>query len=401
MRRISQNYILYPAILLMPSNALALAIAFWSSALSKKGSTFHTAIILAVSLFLASYNATKFPESDLYNYLRYSNILAESTFLEAIQFSSEPIYYLGNWVFVGIFGLSFNSWIFFVSFIIFFLSLTGIKQILETGAVHGPLIASAIVLTAFSPLMFAQSGHLVRQYLAIGLGIFAIARYIAKERWAALLILAAMTHVTAAVLFLIPIVGALAPRFGKFSWVLTYGLPLSSVGIARLMAVYAATLQAVGGPTFIIYGLRRLGQDEFHTLSDFSLAGYLFVFASISISGLLILKDVARKAMGQRSSWVRLHLFFSFHFMLSLSVLTLALLGITELAIRFSQFLFVITPIGLAYILDFYRARWLLYMTAAAMPVIFFLYPSPWVYGDPVEILVGPYHAFAFDGLLS
>jgi len=386
----------------MPSNVLALAVgvvlAFGRSASSKGADVFRSALILAVSLFMASYNATKLPESDLRTYMLYSELVSQRNFAEALEFSSEPVYYLGNWFFVGVLGFEFSSWIFLTTFTIFYLILGGIKRILEVAGVHGGLIASAIVLTAFFPLMFAQSGHLVRQYLAIAIGMLAMARYIGGERCAPYLILAAMTHVTAAIFMLVPIVAFVAPRFGRFSWILTYGLPVVAVGVARFLSEFSSNLRAIGVPDFFVYGLSRLGQQRFHALSDFSLAGYLFVAVSIGISIMFVQQRIAYKLWEASSASARMHTFVSIQLMLSLTVLALSIFGLSELAVRFSQFLFVMCPIALVSLISFHLwARGIVYILAISMPVLFFAYPSPWVYGNAIDILFGPYHVFAFN----
>ena len=387
-------------VLIAPSNALGLAIGLIYAFRAGDNSQRLIPLVLSAALFLASFNATKVPEGDLYVYYLASEALRDADFQQLIFLHGhEPGYYFLNWLHVHLLGFDWNSWVFAFTFLIYFSWLNGVR--LVTGFFHYDvaLKVALIVWAAFLPLVFFQSAHLVRQYIALSFGLLGIAMFLATGRGWFWIWVAPLIHVSTLVLLLVPLSVWLAQRSRRLAMTLVVLGPLSMILIGRALGQNPERLDALGLPSIISYGIGRLSQNQFYELEGISISAVLFSMVSLGICMSAIAFRLPSRVSQAKEVSTRFAAFFAFGAAVPASALALSLAGFNEPATRLVQIVVLQLPFILAVILTSSHAmRLVTVATAVLMPISFFLYPSVWTYGNSAENLLLPYYYFLVQG---
>lgn len=381
-------------ILLSPSNLLGLFLGTFHAIAARKEQASFQPFIISVSLLLASVNATKLPEGDLYNYLFKSNILSESNLGELLRLhSTEPGYYFANWVHVSLLGLDWTSWVFVFTFFFYCIWLNSISMLLGMLRLSNAPKIALLICAAFFPLVFAQSAHLVRQYLGGSLALLGVVYFLKNGRGWGLFLTAPLVHVVSAIFLSIPTSAIVARR--SFKWALVVGLsaPIALIGVGRLLAQNVETLAGFGLPTVVTYGLQRLSQNEFHSLSEASMIALSFSAISAAICLFSLVTRLPERVAESEAIALRLTLFLNFQLVLSLSTIIFNGIGLTEPGTRVFQFVLLQFPFSIAILLAAsYTARNAVLFAAFLMPILLVVYPNAWNYGSIPEVLLLPYY---------
>ncbi len=383
-------------VIIAPSNTIGFGLGFYYAAISRNTNLSFLPLVLAAALFFASYNSTKIPESDLFFYWQSSEELARIDFFQLINlYRHEPGYYFMNWLFVRGLGFEWSSWVFVFSFAFYFSWLTGINIVLNFLKLDRTSSLTLLVFAMFFPLVFIQSAHLVRQYIAMGIGLLGLATFLITGRGWRYFIVAPIFHVAAFALLIVPLSARLGSRSQRAAVFYTLFVALFLVLAGRVAGENPEFLQSLGVPNLIIYGIGRLSQDQFYQLNDLSLIGLLF--STISLGASILGLYINREKIASISKEVNLRFtsFLTFNAVLSASIILLSLLGYTEPATRMLQFILLQFPVVLATLVFLTKTfRFFTIIAGVLMPILFFSYPSTWSYGDVLKVLLYPHYFY-------
>lgn len=380
-------------VLLSPSNILGIFIALISWATLRRKEAAYAPAILASALILASANSTKELDGDLYNYYRISELLRELDLVSSmVLFGQEPAYYLWNWVHVSLLGLSWQSWIFSFSAIFYITYLSAVRRSVEELNLGHLTGLCLILLAAFFPLVFVQTAHLVRQYLAGAIVTIGVVNVLFGRRAVAFFLLAPLFHMSAAVFLIIPLMLALNLR--SKAAIFFCGLSLPTFALLGLRLLSQSGIVA-NTPLPLQYGLMRLSQNEFHEISyTFGIALMFSTFMLLISLSVAFRRDDGRFAPHRQS---RVTLVFTILAALSLATIFFSIVGISEIAIRFMQFLFLLMPIALGFMsLSWPLLRFGIVLLGGLMPLALLIYPKAWNYAPLGELILYPYVSFIF-----
>jgi hypothetical protein len=212
---------------------LLLALAFGEASVENRDAQFYLkfACVLA-AVFLGLVNATKVPESDLGWYLRAFHMAGESDLLnyhveQAIygathESSKEPLYSVFVWVMNRLLGGNEILFKFVVTVINYLLLNFAVYKICKRFKLSAMTVLTGICMMSFLPYIFTMSLHLVRQFLAGSIVMYAMVYHLFEARpktWVTVLLFACafLIHSTAALF--IPLVWLKAfGRSIKNSW---------------------------------------------------------------------------------------------------------------------------------------------------------------------------------------
>lgn len=219
--------------------------------------------------FLSVLNANKIVDGDLIAYLQYYNELETITsvaFLE--RFGSEPVFYVISWIIGYLTGFSDYLFAYIVSFLGYYLLAIGTFRLLNKVASHQYITAAIFSATiCILPVVFSNSLHLVRQFIALGLFLYGLS-LMGKSRYV-LWALAFFTHVSSAYLILF----ALSGKFARLSQIFTVS---SLAFISVIGAVFRGFLGGVDSFQ-ILYFFRRVSQESFHEMDGLSTMHVFYV----------------------------------------------------------------------------------------------------------------------------
>lgn len=367
------------SVLLVPDKIMSALIALFGVVILRNKSRPYTLVILSCSLILAGVNTTKSLESDFATYFLISERLIDATIGEVLsRYGHEPAYYLLNWIHVSVLGQSWESWVFIFSFFIYFIFLLAVQRTVEClGLARGTGIG-ILLLAGFSPVIFAQSAHLVRQYLAGSFVALAIANSLFGKRMLPFFLVAPLFHISAALFLLLPSIFALSMRFRLIGGLFAFIIPPVSIMVLKL-----AAMGGLGEESFLPlqYGLSRLGQDSYHRLDDLSVVAILFMSISLIMSLAVFSGRLRCHGRIQAGLSARVCTIFAFLSVFSGGVLLLAAARETEIAVRFMQYIVLLFPIILAFFsTDRPGIQNVILAVGFVMPLAIFLYPIPWTY---------------------
>lgn len=394
------TFLILLLVLIAPSNILGLAFGFFLAGTSGKGSLRYLPLTLSASLFVASYNSTKISESDLYFYERASEALSNASFGQLLLlYGHEPGYYFFNWVYVHVFGFDWTSWVFVFSFFLYFLWLSGLRILHSALDLDQASKLAILVWAAFFPLVFVQSGHLVRQYIATSISLFAMATFLMNGRGWLYFSVAPLFHATAIVFLVVPISSWLSQRSRRAAILFTVIGPLLLLLGGRELGQNVALLEGLGLPSVVTYGIGRLSQEQFYELNDVSSIVVVSSLISLGLAFFGLALGLPKSISPSRRVSSRFAAFVAFNMVLAASVLVLDRIELPEPSTRLFQFVILQFPFMLSlYLQVFPRLRIFAIAMGVLMPFAFFLYPTTWTYGDPIEILFLPYYVYLLGG---
>ncbi len=386
-------------ILLSPSNFLGISSGiFYAVKLGKNNNWQLLPLIFSISLFLSSLNTTKDLESDFYSYFLISNQINGLNILEFFEiYSREPVYYLANWFFVNKLNFDWDNWVFFFTFIFYFVWLNAIDRLMRLQGVEIYTKLAIILFFGFSPLIFSQSAHLVRQYLSGAIAFWGMTTFLKTGRGWLYFVLASLIHVSSVIYLIIP----LSKNFfggvqrGHFAFLFVV-FPYIIFEIIQAPIIYNFLLSYTGGLfDTIAYGVKRLTQEEFFDNEKLSLIPLTvsFIIFALSIFGMIVSpKDKLTDSVVENS---RRFIVLVFNAALSLAILLFSFMELTEPALRAFQYLLIQLPfLILLQLRIFQELRLIFFVIALLVPILFFIIPTEWSYDYFGRVLIYPYYFY-------
>lgn len=160
-------------------------------------------LIVSLSFFLAYINTTKTASSDTIHYLNWYNDIDRSNPLYSFLFYrgtysiAEPLFAIISIAINYLTSGSKTGYIFFCTFIMYFLQLYAIYIVAKKYEVEKKYIVCLLLMLAFINPLFIQSVHALRQMLATAFLMLAIAnRVVYGKNSVGILIAAFLTHVS-------------------------------------------------------------------------------------------------------------------------------------------------------------------------------------------------------------
>lgn len=192
------SYLKPLSILILPLSPItALLISLIRVSFLKKNSSsgleiFHLSFVLGII------NARKLVESDLVLYSKQFEFAGEYGFLEYIILNfKDPFYYALNYFIYHFITDNFTIFLLLFTIISYCFLLKAADMFCRAfGLSHSQCLAALLVLALF-PQIFSFSAHLLRQFLAVSIGFYAVAKYFfnsQKKLAILLLVVSVLTH---------------------------------------------------------------------------------------------------------------------------------------------------------------------------------------------------------------
>lgn len=338
-------------------------------------------IIFSLALFIASINAGKSLESDLLQYAILFEGMASISLSDAIGRSVEPIFSIWNWFLNRLIGVDTEGFVFLSSLSTYMLLMLSYKRYFSFPNINIVSFLLSISLLIFFPLVFAQSAHLLRQYLAGAIALYALSRNSSYVMFF-LLVTATLIHVSSVVFMVAPIAMFMSKSI-KIFYANILIIPISSIVVLRLFSPFLLELSL---PAPIIYGIARMSQSTFYELNSLGV-----ISLSLLVVGLLFALSVIFDTSDQKKSDPVIHYFNALYIVISVFSIFTNYHGFAELAQRFAQYCFLLLPPILVYAS---RRNTLLLLTTLSIFAVFvfgFLaLENPWTYKHPLEYLLYP-----------
>jgi hypothetical protein len=362
-----------------PVIAIVALAVFLCVLLEKPSLLLLIVLSLMVAVYLGLVNLTRLPESDLVNYLGLLTFASKAGFSEVMAtMNIEPAYLIYIYSLANIPWSSDNLFIFLSTVIPYAIVLIcvirfGCKLDLPSYA-----IVAVLVFVAFSPPLFNNSAHLLRQFLVGALITWFYIDYTMgrKNRWW-LLLLALLTHTTAIIFLPLALVGS----FRRYSVCILLSIMMVlfmfDLLLLKFISPYMTTIPYLGD------------------IINRAMHGVYWDHAPLGLKPLLLLclvslfslyKLVVGFRSGQlvtRESGVNLYIS---SLILCLFILWAYLADETMLATRFMLYVyFLLAPILSLAIADAPKKKWIAGLVIATMPVYFvytILY-GVWTYERP------------------
>ena len=302
-----------------------------------------------IALSLSLLNSEKAAEGDLISYLEYFKELEDLSLVEvSLLYIREPVFYVLAWIFGQLFSFSDFTFKFCFSFVGYFPLLFALEKImLDTGYNRKQIITGSL-LVALSATVFANSLHLIRQFVSISFFMLALSSRDTAWRYSGFL-LAFLTHVSTFFLIGFYFI-AKAEKISKF---------LFLIGLVFYKQLITATvfLAIATNLTPLAYLAFRLSSESFHEMPGLSNAALAFLVVTlVFIFGLRVFKRTSRDQDGRRNAPLLLNQLYEINIFLGICVLIVQLaLGLNEPAARLMFSYVVLTMFSLASALKFFR----------------------------------------------
>lgn len=287
------NYNTYiSAVVIILSLLLYPLLPFWSiillSAIFAVNSQYKERIFILylflLSLYLGLINATKIPESDLIGYIDIFEDVEYYSFRTYIFLAGkEPVFFLYNYIIYYLIGGNTSSYIIITTVIAYMFFFCAINKFLRLYSKNSIIIFS-IIIAAFFPQLFSLSAHLIRQFLAASILLYAIVLklFYNKKVWFFLL-MAVLIHSTTLLfiplMYLKPLKNKLSVKNGTFILLLIVGVGLFLPTVSEII------VNSVGNNIFT-YAFTRVNRanielEELSVLSFVVLAIIFFILILI------------------------------------------------------------------------------------------------------------------------
>ena len=188
-------------------------------------------LYLAVAFLLSLLNSSKCYESDLANYERYYVLAKEVSFRDYLLWHQKDPFFYSVFYFASVNGVGFRLFLFSFTFAFYYLILITAKR-------YDKVIDSSILLLSlFIPQIFLSIGHLMRQSIAIAIGLYGLSQIKALRSYT-IMILGSLAHFSSLsfVLFSVLFKKHFKALFilGLIFVVLLYQIPIFSYALKRL-----------------------------------------------------------------------------------------------------------------------------------------------------------------------
>lgn len=344
--------------------------------------------IVLLSLYLGLINSTKVPESDLVGYYDIY-LLAKnySLYDYLLLMNKEPFYFFLNYVLFYLFlgnKMLFMIGITMLSYCFYFFAIYKYMKCIGS---DNHLIVFALMLAAFFPQLFSLSAHLIRQFLAASILMYAIViRLFYEKRSWPYSAFAVLTHSTA--LLFLPLMYVLRLKrkndfhvfFIFLCAVFVYFLFSSNIGLIVI---------DIFGKNIFTYPFMRMGHGFYLGSKGLSNVAYFLMIVLLIIS-----LFISYRGIRSESDKVNAGLYQLSNIVFFISFFIIFNLGHTVLSSRFLFYLYFIAPLMLPFV--FAGKQWgvvVLRTTIISILVIFFIYRleyGVWEYGDISLLLFSP-----------
>lgn len=175
-----KNLKIFYGLLLIVSPILSLFVAILDFIVKRVKSLNSVIFILCIILSLINY--TKSIEGDLVLYLKQFDMADKYSYFEYLIFTlKDPVYYSFKYFFYNFVSSDFSLFLLSVTFISYWFLLKGVLNFASIFSIKITDTLLIILLTAFFPQIFSFSAHLVRQFIAISIGFYALSEFYSKN----------------------------------------------------------------------------------------------------------------------------------------------------------------------------------------------------------------------------
>jgi hypothetical protein len=365
-----------------PTLALIVAIAFVFIVENKGDKTVKFLLFLLAS-YLSLINVTKFPESDLWNYINVFNDISNGNYenFRVVSMMREQ----GFFQFIRVLTEITDDEKLFVllsSFFAYLLFLYALNSILQLYGLSATVRAFYIISAAFFPFLFSLSSHIIRQFMAASILVYSVSMLERRRGLAIVAFLLSISFHISVLFFLVFVPIAMQAVQRKKS---TIRLLLYYCFGAMVVLLVIAML--LNNPLIALILSRASGGGGTQLL-EVGLFPQVFnaVVLGISLSNIFF--------FDRRGKWVSSSLFNTVNYItmtLSVLIIIFSVFQInSEITTRylFYQYFFVwlILP---PFVQHFKEMKWVLVVMAATCTSMFFFYLEfgPWHYADTVSIL--------------
>tara|TARA_B110001450_G_C17659396_1_gene496577 strand:+ start:1638 stop:2771 length:1134 start_codon:yes stop_codon:yes gene_type:complete len=302
-----------------------------------------------IALTLALLNSQKVAEGDLIAYLNYFKELEGLSLIEvSLLYINEPIFYLLAWVFGHIFSFSDFTFKFCFSFVGYFslLFATG-KIMIGIGFSRKQIILGSLIV-ALSTTVFANSLHLIRQFVSLSFLTLALSSRTSAWKYLGFL-LAFLTHISSGVLIAFYFIAS-ANNITKLL------LFLGLIFTEKLLSIIIF-LANLTGLNPLLYLAVRVSSETFHDMPGLSSTALLFLVVTLVFLGrLFVIKRNYCAQDGRQNVPLLPKAMYEMNIYTGISVLVLQLvLGLYEPAARLMFSYIILTMISIASSLYFLR----------------------------------------------
>lgn len=353
-----------------------------------------TLAILSIATLLGLLNATKVPASDMVAYLEWVNIAYENdfhTYFQSTGFIFDPFFFIFNFVLSHLVNGSEFFYTAVFTFIIYSIMLLSINVLITGAGLKRDIAFLVIVTLAFFPPLFNISFHLNRQFLAICLVLLFVVLTLMSRKFAlAPLVLAAATHSSAILIFLLWVAVSILPRHYSLSRKFVFSsLLLSTIFFGR---GYVATWVPSTGVSLLDIVSARIGQAQYYELAKPN----FLVFAVLIAAALYMFKSKKSPAEYKNPRQVS-DLIVIFLTLCTFLGLTSISSTTVELYSRFSLYGYSFVPLFLLRMMHFNFGKVQL-ITAAFLVFCWFFYSidsgSVWIYQNYESVILFPWRFF-------
>lgn len=343
-----------------------------------------SAVLFFAVLYISLVNTSKYPESDLENYVQAFLSAREMDLVEyLIIYNRELLYYLSLYLFALIPWSGIHSYIFFSTLLPYLIFGAALLRLGKSIGLDSHLILRLIISFIFFPQLFSLSGHLLRQFLAAALLMLFLSDFVVVgvRKWGVAFLGGLMHYSAVALLFL-----AIARPLRNFSPILNLHLYSLLIPLVYMAAVLAAPVFLDFPVLGVIAG--RISSGEGHDLESLGLPA---VFMAI-ILGLLSFYGLIFKKFWREDGRAWLVYFIS-SVVVVLVLAASANASLSEIALRYFFYLYFL--IGLVVLLlcpTSKRLRFLVKLSPfLALPYYFYkLGYGEWAYAPVGQLIFGP-----------
>lgn len=244
------------------------------------GNKVFQTVFLMLSVFLGLINMTKIPESDLKNYYEIYTEAGNMPFINYIFLTGkEPAFFIYNYIVYHLASINVQHYILITTVISYMFIFNSIYKLTNLYTDNCNIILFAISLAAFFPQLFSLSAHLIRQFMAASIIMYAIILKVFYNRriWY-YLIIAAFIHTT--VLFFVPLIfiNLLKDKIKlKTFFKLSIALVLIIAFITLIFSKIVSTLTYNPFLYALSYSLLRMNEVSEYKAELIPLIGYILI----------------------------------------------------------------------------------------------------------------------------
>ena len=312
-------------------------------------SSFLFSPAFSIALTLALLNSQKVAEGDLIAYLNFFKELESLSLYEVLLiYINEPIFYLLAWGSGHIFSFSDFTFKFFFSFVGYFTLLFATEKIMIGIGFSKKQIILGFLIVALSTTVFANSLHLIRQFMSLSFLMLALSSQNLSWRYTGFL-LAFLTHISSGILIAFYFIARANYKTKLFFF-------LGFIFYEQLLSIVIFLANSTGLSP-LLYLAVRVSSENFHDMPGLSSTALLFLFVTLIFLGrLLIIKINSSNQDNQQKVPLLAKEIYEMNIYMGISILVLQfVLDLYEPASRLMFSYIILTMISIASSLKFFR----------------------------------------------